>query len=488
MTAHDAPPEATGDAPPDLPPDLPPDTCPDLPPEIPEGCPDGEHYGGDGVCVPEGTCSEGYHDGGEGICVPEGVCSGGYRDGGDGSCVPEGSCAEGHHDGGEGVCVPDDICAPGFFNKLEDGVPVCVPALVVSDPESGGALPGVFWDGTAASILWYAAGDPGKWMKVRMTFDGQVMGTPAPQAMDVSDPGALAAIPLDGGLLAAWEQSGGILRCMRVQTDGSSATTTLATDAMSTPGEARVSVFAEAEGALVAWLDQAGAPVVVRVDDGCQPTWGPEAPPLPAGEVCLGAPAISSKDGVTLVGWPADDGAGEGHHTVLAYDAAGTPGQVQTWQDGPGAVESGLRLFPKDLGFGFFALTLGPFGGGVPTPIIRDLGADGVPEAAPGAPIPTPPVAVTEPWTVRLTDDLFTAAWGDQVSGALWLTAFHGDGAVAFDPIPFSVHGPDAAPTLGPSSMAPIPGVGHVIVWASALSGQAEIYAAIVDGDGVRIH
>ena len=151
---------------------------------------------------------------------------------------------------------------------------------------------------------------PGRWMKVRMTFDGQVLGAPAPQAMDVVDPGALAAIPLAGGLIAAWEQSGGILRCMRVQTDGSSSTTTLATDAMAAPGQAGVSVFAEAQGGLITWLAQGGGPVIVRVDDMCQPVWGPEAPPLPDGETVLGAPAVASRDGVTLVGWPADDGAG----------------------------------------------------------------------------------------------------------------------------------------------------------------------------------
>lgn len=254
-------------------------------------------------------------------------------------------------------------------------------------------MPTVFWDGTGATVIWYAPGDAGKWMKVRMTFSGEILGPPSPLAMAVTDPGVMTAAPIDGGLLAVWEQSGGILRCMRVQQDGSSTTNTLATDVMVGPGEAWVSLVTEADGALVAWVDEIGAPTLARVDDACQIVWGPEAPPLPGGEVVLGAPAVAVKGGVILVGWPADDGASEGFHRVIAYDTEGTPGEAQVWQDGPGVVEFGLRLFPKTLGFGYVGLTLGPFGGGVPTPILRDLDKDGIPKAAPSAPIPTPPGA-----------------------------------------------------------------------------------------------
>ncbi|MFH1531567.1 MAG: hypothetical protein ABIK09_12635 [Pseudomonadota bacterium] len=470
--APDAGPDAAPDTPPDLAPDLPPDTLPDTLPDTHdtlEGCADGEHDGGDGACVPEGECSHG------------------FSDGGDGSCVPEGSCAEGHHDGGDGACVPEGFCVPGFFNRLEGDVLACAPELVLSDPEVGGILPAAVWDGTGATVIWYAPGDAGKWMQVRMTFQGEVLGAPAPLAMGVTDPGVLSAAPVDGGLLAVWEQSGGILRCMRVQQDGSSVTNTLATDVMAGPGEAWVSLVPEAEGALIAWVDEAGAPALARVDDACQLVWGPVAPPLPEGEIVLGAPGIAVKDGVTLVGWPADDGAGEGYHRVLAYDQGGTPGEAQIWQDGPGVVEAGLRLFPRTLGFGFHGLTLGPFGGGVPTPILRSLDKDGVPKASPSAPIPTPPAPVVEPWSVALTDDVFTLAWGDPDTGTLWFAAV-ADGAVAVDPTPVSSHGPDAPPGVGPGSLAQIPGVGHLLVWSSPLSGQDEIYAAIIDANGKRLH
>ena len=275
---------------------------------------------------------------------------------------------------------------------------------------------------------------------------------------------------------------------MRVQQDGSSNTNTLAIDALAGPGEARVSLVGAPDGALAAWLDETGAPMLARVDDACQVVWGPEAPPLPEGETVLGAPAVALKDGVTLVGWTADDGAGEGFHRVLAYGAAGLPGVPQTWQDGPGVVEAGLRLFPKSLGFGYLGLTLGPFGGGVPTPILRDLDKDGVPKASSEAPFPTPPSPVTEPWAARLTDDILTVVWIDAETGTLWLAAFHADGSPAVEPIVVTSHGPDGAPVIGPGSLAPIPGAGHVVVWSSALSGQDEIYAAIVDASGVRIH
>jgi len=490
---------------PEVGPDIPADTPPDTPPDTPEGCVDGEHdggdgtcvpegecaaghvLGGDGVCVPEGTCSEGYHDGGEGICVPKGECSHGFADGGDGSCVADGFCADGYHDGGDSSCVPSDTCVPGFFNLLVDDVLTCTPELVLSGAESGGVLPTVLWDGTGATVFWYAPGDPGKWMKVRMTFKGELLGAPGPLAMDVTDPGVLTAAPMGTGFIAVWEQSGGVLRCMRVQQDGSSVTNTLATDTMAGPGEAWVSMVPEAEGALIAWVDAAGAPALARVDGTCQLVWGPEAPPIPEGEVVMGAPAIAQKDGVTLVGWPADDGAGEGYHRVLAYDAMGTPGEAQTWQDAPGVMEAGLRLFPRALGFGFLGLTLGPFGGGVPTPILRDLDKDGVPKAAPSAPIPTPPAPVVEPWSLTLTDAVFTAAWGDPDTGTLWFAAFLTDGSVAVDPTPISSHGPGVAPGVGPGSLAPIPEVGHIVVWSSPLSGQDEIYAAIIDDDGVRL-
>ena len=498
--------DAAPDVAPDVPPDAPPDVPPDTPPDVFEGCTPEEHdggdgtcvplgtcapgfvLGGDGVCVPEGSCSAGYHDGGEGICVPEGECSHGFADGGDGSCVPEGTCAAGYHDGGDGACLPEGTCIPGFFDKPEGGGAACAAEVVVSDPEIGGRLPLVLWDGTGATMIWYAPGEPGKWMKLRMTFTGALLGTPAPMAMDVAAPGAMAAVPMGSGLLAVWEQSGGILRCMRVQQDGSSTTNTLATDGKAGPGEAWLSVVPEAAGALVAWVDAAGAPALARVDDACQVVWGPEAPPLPGGEAVLGAPAVAVKSGLTLVGWAADDGAGEGYHRVLAYDAAMAPGEAQTWQDGPGVVEAGLRLFPRTLGFGFHGLTLGPFGGGVPTPILRDLDKDGVPKASPSAPIPIPPAPVTEPWAAALTDDLFTVAWADGDTGTVWLAAFHGDGAVAIEPTPVSVHGPGAAPALGPGSLAPIPGVGHALLWSSALTGQDEIYVAIIDTDGVRLY
>lgn len=488
VAAADAAPDTAPDVPPDTPSDTPADTPPDAPPDVPEGCPDGEQLGGDGVCVPEGTCSPGYHDGGEGICFPEGECAHGFWDGGDGACVPEGSCAAGYHDGGDGACLPEGTCVPGFFDRPGDGGSACAAEVVISDPEVGGRLPAVLWDGTGATMIWYAPGDAGKWMKLRMTFTGDLLGTPAPMAMDVAEPGFLSALPMGGGsLLAAWEQSGGIIRCMRIQQDGSSTTNTLATDGMAGPGEARLSMIPDPEGALVAWVDAAGAPVLARVDDACQIAWGPEAPPLPEDELVTGGPVTAAKDGVTLVGWPAKD-ADEGYHRVLTYDAAWNPSGNQTWQDGPGVVEEGLRLFPRPLGFGFHALTLGPFGGGVGTPILRELDKDGVLKASPVAPFPTPPVAVTEPWSAALTDDVFTVAWADGDTGTVWLAAFHGDGAAAVEPTPVSVHGPDAAPALGPGSLTPIPGAGHALVWSSSLSGQDEIYVAIIDTDGVRIY
>ena len=477
---------------PDVPPEIAPEVAleipPESPPDIPEGCPDGEHDGGDGTCVPEGTCAAGHHDGGDGICIPEDECAHGFWDGGDGACVPEGTCSEGYHDGGLGACLPQGVCSPGFFSKGSGGAADCEPELVLSDPDVGGALPAVVWDGTGLTVLWYGPGDPGAWMKIRMTFDAQILGTPALQATDVVDPGVLVAIPVPSGLIAVWEQSGGILRCMRVQADGSSTTTTLATDARVAPGEAWTLLSPVGDGALVTWVDQSGAPVAAVVDDACQPGWGPVTPPLPDGETVLGPPAAAEKNGVYVVGWPADGGDGEGFSTVLAYDADAVPGEAQAWQDAPGVVEEGLRLFPKTLGFGFFGLTLAPFEGGTPTAILRDLDGAGLPKAAPLVPLPAPGVDLAEPWAVSLTDDVFTLVWYEADSGSIWLAAFTAEGTITIAPKPLAAHGPDASLTFGPAALARVPGVGHAVTWSSALSGQDEVYVAIVDNSGQRLH
>ena len=95
---------------------------------------------------------------------------------------------------------------------------------------------------------------------------------------------------------------------------------------------------------------------------------------------------------------------------------------------------------------------------------------------------------MTEPWSAQLTDDIFTVAWGDPDSGTLWLAAFLVDGSVDVDPISISNHGPEVPPVLGPGSIAPIPDVGHIVVWSSSLTGQDEIYAAVVNDNGIRIH
>ncbi len=512
------------DTAPDIAPDVAPDIAPDTPPDIPEGCTPEEHdggdgtcvplgtcvdgfhddgegicvpegdcapgfvLGGDGVCVPEGTCSDGYHDGGEGICVPEGECAHGFSDGGDGSCVPEGSCAAGYHDGGDGACLPDGACIPGFFIDPESEDGACRAEIVISDPEVGGTQPMILWDGTGATAIWYAPGEPGKWMKIRMTFKAELLGEPGLLAMDVVAPGFLSAIPTPGGgFQVVWEQSEGILRCMRVQQDGSSTTNTLATDVITGLDGANVSLASEETGARVAWVDDAGAPHLALVDESCQIVGEPLALPLDEGETLLAVPVTAAKDGVTLVGWSGYD-AEEGFHRVLSYDGAWSLTETQTWQDGPGVVEEGLRLFPRTLGFGFLGLTLGPFGGGVPTPILRDLDKDGIPKAAPGAPFPTPPEGVAEPWAVQLTDAGFTAAWADPDSGSLWVAAFDAAGEVLHAPVAVATHGADAEVAMGPGALTPIPGVGHALVWSSALAGSSEIYVAIIDEDGVRLH
>lgn len=106
-------------------------------------CGSGQHDGGDGTCVANGTCSGGFHNGGDGTCVALESCISGYHDGGDGTCKPNGTCASGYHDGGQGSCSPTGTCDFGFHdggngscveegacatNYLPDTEGTCIPA------------------------------------------------------------------------------------------------------------------------------------------------------------------------------------------------------------------------------------------------------------------------------------------------------------------------------------------------------------------------